>query len=533
MIRKGIAFLKECWKTRTAYAYAGLMLAACILVYNLYSISGSNLLKTEEQKEAISSSTSEAARQYGVKNAVRGDVTDRNGTTIVSTASADAETVYKDALAYTQAIGFSNSIGDYLLIGGNKSYLYDTLPGTDKGCTIQTTLDSTLQEYCFSKLQNLCKEDGSEAEGSIVVLDAKTGRVLTWAFYPSFDVAELSETYEKINNSSSTSVDWQTIVAENLGSVTYPLLNPRMPGSIFKIVTSIAIIEQGQSCLDETVYDGTGYLEIDGTTLSNSQGAVYGEVDFTKAFVNSVNVYFAKKAIEDVGKSALDSVAKRCGLDRLFYFDFGRMNSSYAFEDTNQELARTAIGQQNVQLSAMQVAMITMGAACDGQIAEPHMIQEIFRTVQSKTAEGSVYTKGETVQSEKIDTNYMNIMSAETSEVIQAAMVAKGEALKQKTGLDLVVNGESYSIGCKSGTAEIDNTYGGYSGYNNIWLTSYAPADDPQYIVVVNRYHVDGDGANSYGDTLFGDLIDVYDKIYELDQSQNDADTTEEENGDV
>lgn len=536
MIKKMVDFLKECWKTKTAYAYAGLMLAACLLVYNLYFASGSNLVKSEEEKADISSSTSEAKVTYGEKNIIQGDITDRNGTALMYSETPNEMARYRDALAYTQAIGFSNAYGDYLLAGANKSYLYDALPGTDKGCTVQTTLDSKLQEYCFSKLQDKCKGNGTGDEGSVVILDAKTGRVLTWAFYPSFDVALLPEAYEEASypdgeKGGKVQVYWGDVVEEKLGSIIYPLLHPRMPGSVFKIVTSIGIIEKGQSCLDEPVYDNYGYLDIDGIQLPNAGGAVYGEIYFQKAFVNSVNVYFAKKAIDDIGKSRLDEIAARCGLGTRFYFDFGQMISNYAFENDDRQLARTAIGQQNVQLSAMQVAMITMGAACDGAIAEPHMIQEIYRTKQKKTAEGSQYTKGDVVLQEKINTDFMHIMSAETSAVIQEAMVAKGDKLKETTGLDLVVNGESYAIGCKSGTGQIDSSTGGYSGYNNIWLTSYAPADDPQYIVVLNRYNVDGSGDSSYGDTLFSDLIDIYNKLYEQENKQEteNMESTEEE----
>ena len=50
MIKKLIDFLKKCWKTRTAYAYAGLMLIACILVYHLYFASGASLIKSENEK---------------------------------------------------------------------------------------------------------------------------------------------------------------------------------------------------------------------------------------------------------------------------------------------------------------------------------------------------------------------------------------------------------------------------------------------------------------------------------------------------
>ena len=269
--------------------------------------------------------------------------------------------------------------------------------------------------------------------------------------------------------------------------------------------------------------------------LPNAGGQVYGEIGFKQAFMDSVNVYFAKKAIEDVGKDRMDELAERCSIGTPQYFDFGMMLSKYDFNNNDEELARTAIGQQNVQMSAMHVAMLTMGAACDGQIAKPHMIQQVYRTKEKKTAEGSTYSKGEIVQEEKIDTGYMHIMSPETSEVIRDAMEGKGEALKQESGMDLVVNGQSIGIGCKTGTGQIDSSFGGYSGYNNIWLTSYVPADDPQYIIVLNKYKVDGSGTSSYGATMFENLIDVCNRIYNnnhLNPTDN-ADETETDESDA
>ena len=519
MVRKLIKFIKQCWKRKAAYAYAGLMLTACILIYKLYFISGSNIFKSEEEKAAVANSVAEGKVTYGEKNIIQGDITDRNGTVIMTSDSVDGYVHYKDAEAYTQAIGFTTKGAEYLLAGINKAWLYDALPGTNKGCTIQTTLDADLQEYCYSKLKNACTGNGSGDEGSIVVLDAKTGGVLTWAFTPSFDVSELLTEYEMVDKSE---VSWMDVVEETLHSEVYPMRHPRMPGSVFKILTSIGIIEKGESCLNEPVYDGTGYIQLENSILPNAGGQVYGEVGFKQAFMDSVNVYFAKKAIEDIGKSKMDELASRCGIGTALTFDFGKMLSNYDFNNTDEELARTAIGQQNVQMSAMHVAMLTMGAACDGQIAKPHMIEQIYRTKQKKTADGSTYSKGEIVQEEKIDTGYMHIMSPETSAIIRDAMTDKGDAMKRASGLDLVVNGESISVGCKTGTGQIDNVSGGYSGYNNIWLTACVPADDPQYIIVLNKYGVDGNGEGSYGAAMFEDLIDVCNRIY------NNTETIEE-----
>ena len=110
------------------------------------------------------------------------------------------------------------------------------------------------------------------------------------------------------------------------------------------VLTSIGIIEKGESCLSETVYDGTGYLQLENSVLPNAGGQVYGEIGFKQAFMDSVNVYFAKKAIEDVGKARMDELAERCSIGTPQYFDFGMMLSKYDFNNTNtgQNLKYTA-----------------------------------------------------------------------------------------------------------------------------------------------------------------------------------------------
>ena len=109
------------------------MLTACILTYKLYFASGSNNFKSEEEKASVASSVAEGKIAYGEKNIIQGDITDRNDTVIMTSDSVDGYAHYKDAEAYTQAIGFASRDASYLLGKTSKAWLYDALPGTNKG----------------------------------------------------------------------------------------------------------------------------------------------------------------------------------------------------------------------------------------------------------------------------------------------------------------------------------------------------------------------------------------------------------------
>ena len=99
--------------------------------YKLYFASGSNILKSEEEKASVASSVAEGKIAYGEKNIIQGDITDRKDTVIMTSDSVDGYAHYKDAEAYT-AIGFASKGASYLLGKTSKAWLYDALPGTNR-----------------------------------------------------------------------------------------------------------------------------------------------------------------------------------------------------------------------------------------------------------------------------------------------------------------------------------------------------------------------------------------------------------------
>lgn len=66
-------------------------------------------------------------------------------------------------------------------------------------------------------------------------------------------------------------------------------------------------------------------------------------------------------------------------------------------------------------------------------------------------------------------------------------------------------DGETWSVALKTGTADLTEN----ETENNLWIVSYAPADQPRYVVAVNRYWVD----SQHGADLFRDLTPVYEYL--------------------
>ena len=109
------------------------------------------------------------------------------------------------------------------------------------------------------------------------------------------------------------------------------------------------------------------------------------------------------------------------------------------------------------------MAMITQSIANDGEMLKPYLFKSV------------VNGKGKTTQEGKTE-KLVKTMDVDTAEEIKEVMKEAGESY----GLS-EVGEQGYSIAAKTGTAERGD------GTNNAWLVTFAPADDPQYIIVSNR----------------------------------------------
>ena len=97
---------------------------------------------------------------------------------------------------------------------------------------------------------------------------------------------------------------------------------------------------------------------------------------------------------------------------------------------------------------------------------------------------------------------YKKVTEKAVTDKLRQIMKSTGEHYtKQLTGKNTIkAGGKEISIGLKTGTGEIGN-----NKRNSIWITSMAPADDPEYVIAMNIY--DSDEA---GKSLLGDIISLY-----------------------
>lgn len=395
---------------------------------------------------------------------MRGPILDRNGETLASSSEPLEKRTYTQPKAFGSLLGYWSSI--YSTAGLEKT-LDDELAISEckkkakkVGSTVKLTIDSGLQTKAYNAI--------SDYKGAAVVLNAKTGEILAMTSSPSFNGNKLEENWEKLNQTEGifTSNAYQ---------------NGAIPGSVFKLVTSAAILE---GKLENEVVHDTGSLKVDGREIRNSGGTAYGDLTFEDGFVNSSNVYFMTQGLR-LGADTLEQMMKKFLIGEKISLDFAEIPSNRDFGDYSDNMvATTSFGQGNTLITPLHMAMIAQSIANDGEMMKPYVISSVVNGKGEVTREG----KKEVLT---------NPVSKETAQKIKEVMVKAGE----KYGMMTLPNGGK--IAAKTGTAQRGD------GTNNAWMVSFAPAEDPEYVICMNRLGVD-----EFGVAIKEEMEGVYEYLY-------------------
>lgn len=267
------------------------------------------------------------------------------------------------------------------------------------GKNIKLTIDARLQEEAYRALimaPALAKtvgqvefEGGSVARGALVVQDPQSGGILALVSVPSFDPSTLSQNYSRL------------AADKNLPMFNRAVGGAYHPGSTFKIVTSIASLEEGKIDKNFTFRD-EGVVKVDtswqGTfTYSNwyftQYGRTEGEINLSRAISRSTDTFFYKVG-EMLGVEKIAFWAQKLGFGKKTGIDLGgevpglipSPEWKQKAKGENWFLGNTyhmAIGQGDVTASPLQVNQMTAVVASGGRLCRPHVIGDKVQPCQS------------------------------------------------------------------------------------------------------------------------------------------------------
>ncbi len=379
---------------------------------------------------------------------------------------------YPQGVFASHVIGFTNQDGkgqygieeyyDELLAGkeGIKkdirkpaSFLRFALKGTlQNGADLFLTIDYHIQSKAEVLLKKAKESLGIEG-GTIIVGDPTSGRILAMASIPSFDPNE----YSKV---------------QDIGIFQNPGIQKMYePGSIFKPITMAVALNEGKVKPD-TLYTDEGVVRIGGRKIYNYDQRLWGKRTMTEVLEYSINTG-AVFAEQQAGHEKFLEYIKKFGI-----LEPTRIDLSGETFSTNKEFQKgyeinfaTASFGQGIEMTSLQV-MRAFAAIANGG-----MLPEFFL--------GEKASGGKKDLLPKRNTKGVPVISPQTSWQLTAMLVNVVE-----NGFAKAAKISGYHIAGKTGTAQIPWSALGVSrsGYSDKTIQSfvgYAPAFDPQFLVVV------------------------------------------------
>jgi peptidoglycan glycosyltransferase len=326
----------------------------------------------------------------------------------------------------------------------------DLFTGRDPaGGNVELTLDPAVQQAAMTGLEGVT--------GAVVALDPSTGAILGLASTPSFDPNQLSS-----HDPAAIRAYRESLTDDQL---TNQAISQRYsPGSIFKVVVSAAALATGDYT-PETPIPAPDVLTLPGTstTMENFDGeSCNGGADqpLIDALTISCNTAFAQLGI-DLGEESVRDMAEAFGIDEQgFEMPLKVAPSKLGDIENDAQLAVSSIGQQDVQLTPMQAAMIAAAVANRGTLMKPYLVSQVQApdlTVIDKT------------DPEEMSQPVSEEVAGQLTEMM-TSVVNNG------TGRRARIDG--VQVAGKTGTAE-------NSADDHSWFIGFAPADDPKIAVAV------------------------------------------------
>ncbi|MEA2674856.1 MAG: penicillin-binding protein [Chloroflexota bacterium] len=430
------------------------------------------------ESASLSSAPDDAAVIAAARNVVRGEIVDRDGVPLATNKrdkNGEPYRVYASP-ALSGVIGYwSRQFGSAGLEAAWNAQLSGVLSADplhdltrkfqadpSDPQELKTTLVLSLQQAAVAAL--------GKNKGAVVMLDPRTGEVLVLASTPTYDASAVA------NPTTSTRTFDKLLGDKNLPLLPRATRGLYVPGSVFKIVTSVAALGSGAitpatTYADQPASDKTGWL-IDGFRVKDGYHPQTNQpLDYEEAIEASNNIYFAETGVR-TGGAALSDWAMRLGFGSPIPFDLPTVASQVTngggsigggFTD-RVELANAAYGQGEDLVTPLQMALVAATIANGGTLMRPHLVLEA-------TGKGGATTIGPSVLTRAVAPG----IAAEIAKAMRLAVHGTvGRILT--AGADI----PGLAVAGKSGTAELDASQTAHS-----WFIGFAPYDNPQVAIAV------------------------------------------------
>jgi cell division protein FtsI (penicillin-binding protein 3) len=341
-------------------------------------------------------------------------------------------------------VALERAPGDLTITPGRR-HVVAPVDGTD----LVLTLDREIQHVAERAAARAMEEHGARAAG-VVVADVRTGEVLALASLPGYD----PNAYASADASAKRS---------------RPVTDHLEPGSIQKVVTVAAALEEGVATPDST-FDVGKTLTVGGKTFTDVAEREPGPMTVREIVAESSNIGTILLA-QELGEERLARYLTSFGYGQplgIGYPGEGTGSVLPPSEWSRTSLPTIAIGH-GVSMTLLQAANVYAAIANDGVAAQPRLVR------------GTVGDDGRLSPSPPPATR--RVVSEATAIQLRAMLIEAVDG-ERATGRRARVPG--YSVAGKTGTAK--KPLEGERGYSEEYIASFvgfAPVDDPRIVVAV------------------------------------------------
>ena len=333
------------------------------------------------------------------------------------------------------------------------------------------------------KLQRAADMAFQGRAGAVVVMEAKTGFILAMVSRPSFDSNKMSGRISR--------AELKAIFDDPLKPMLNRVMNENYhPGSTFKAITSFAGLENNVLTPNSSIFCGGGY------TMGNhrwrcDKPAGHGALDLRHALSQSCDVFYYTVG-DRVGLDALSDMARRFGYGQPTGLDLGREitgiipDSKTITPESGSARAHAinaSIGQGEINVTPLQQAVAYAAIANGGDILVPQIVRRI------EAPDGKVLREFLPQVARKLG------LKESSLQTVRAGLVA---VVNEPGGTAYRSRLQEIEFAGKTGTAQVmklgqkqklDPTSQAYFSRDHAWFAAFAPASEPEIVVVVLNEH--------------------------------------------
>ena len=320
--------------------------------------------------------------------------------------------------------------------------------GRQYGHSVILTLDEYIQHIAETELIAGCEQWGAKA-GSVIVMHSKSGEILALANYPNYNLNRYSKSKEAAKRNRAIWLQYE-------------------PGSVFKIVTASAVLNEKLMSPDSRVYCEMGEYQL-------SNGHVINDVKpnawltFSEIIAKSSNIGVLKAA-SHLSKEQLETYTRRFGFGEKTGIDlpYERVGSLRGIQKWDDYTIASVPFGQGISVTPIQMLNALNVIATGGVLLQPYVTQQIIDKDGSPLEQSSPKP-------------IRRVISAETARAMTQMLVGVTEA-----GGGLRARVEGYTVAGKTGTAQKAERGKGYvEGKVVTSFAGFLPAEDALLSIIV------------------------------------------------